>query len=100
GPPSTTTCVPYTTLFRSEREGGRIQIVHTGVGGINENDITLAEVTEAVIVGFNVRPEPKARKAAEAAGIEIRTYGIIYELLDELDRKSTRLNSSHVKISY
>ena len=75
-------------LTRSERssEGGRIQIVHTGVGGINENDITLAEVTEAVIVGFNVRPEPKARKAAEAAGIEIRTYGIIYELLDELEQ--------------
>ncbi|MCO6503095.1 MAG: translation initiation factor IF-2 [Acidimicrobiales bacterium] len=74
------------SIGKIEREGGRIQIVHTGVGGINENDITLAEVTEAVIVGFNVRPEPKARKAAEAAGIEIRTYGIIYELLDELEQ--------------
>jgi translation initiation factor IF-2 len=68
------------------REGGKIQIVHTAVGGINENDVTLAEVTDAVIVGFNVRPEPKARRAAEAAGVEVRTYGIIYELLDEIEQ--------------
>jgi translation initiation factor IF-2 len=74
------------SIAKIEREGGRIQIVHTGVGGINENDVTLAEVTESVIVGFNVRPEPKARKAAEEAGVEVRTYGIIYELLDEIEQ--------------
>jgi translation initiation factor IF-2 len=68
------------------REGGKIQIIHTAVGGISENDVTLAEVTESVIVGFNVRPEPKARKLAEQAGIEIRTYGIIYELLEEIEQ--------------
>lgn len=73
------------SITKIEREGGKIQIIHTGVGGINENDVTLAEVTEAVIVGFNVRPEPKARKAAEGAGIQIRTYGIIYELLEEVE---------------
>jgi translation initiation factor IF-2 len=59
--------------------------VHSAVGGINENDVTLAEVTGSVIVGFNVRPDGKARKAAELKGIEIRTYAIIYELLDELE---------------
>ncbi|MEX0864922.1 MAG: translation initiation factor IF-2 [Acidimicrobiia bacterium] len=74
------------SIGKIEREGGRIQIIHTGVGGINENDVTLAEVTESVIVGFNVRPEPKARRAAEEAGIEIRTYGVIYELLDEIEQ--------------
>jgi translation initiation factor IF-2 len=74
------------SIGKIEREGGQIQVVHTAVGGINENDVTLAEVTSSVIVGFNVRPEPKARKAAEEAGIEIRTYGIIYELLDELEQ--------------
>lgn len=74
------------SIGKIEREGGKIQIVHTAVGGINENDVTLAEVTEAVIIGFNVRPEPKARKAAEAAGVEIRTYGVIYELLDEIEQ--------------
>ena len=74
------------SIVKIEREGGKIQIVHGAVGGINENDVTLAEVTESVVVGFNVRPEPKARKAAEEAGIEIRTYGIIYELLDEIEQ--------------
>ncbi len=73
------------SILKIEREGGKIQIVHGAVGGINENDISLAEVTDSVIVGFNVRPEPKARKAAEQAGIEVRTYGIIYELLDDIE---------------
>jgi translation initiation factor IF-2 len=67
------------------REGGHIEVIHGAVGGINENDVTLAEVTEAVIVGFNVRPEPKARRSAEQKGIEIRTYGIIYELLEDIE---------------
>ncbi|MGH8872321.1 MAG: translation initiation factor IF-2 [Acidimicrobiia bacterium] len=74
------------SISKIEREGGKIQMLHGAVGGINENDVTLAEVTESVIVGFNVRPEPKARKAAEAANVEIRTYGIIYELLDDIEQ--------------
>ncbi len=74
------------SIGKIEREGGKIQVIHGAVGGISENDVTLAEVTEAVIAGFNVRPEPKARRAAEAAGVEIRTYGIIYELLDEIEQ--------------
>lgn len=74
------------SIGKIEREGGRIQIVHGAVGGINENDVTLAEVTDSVVVGFNVRPEPKARKAAEVAGVQVRTYGIIYELLDEIEQ--------------
>ena len=74
------------SIGKIEREGGKIQIIHGAVGGINENDVTLAEVTDAVVIGFNVRPEPKARRAAEQAGIEIRTYGVIYELLDEIEQ--------------
>jgi translation initiation factor IF-2 len=74
------------SIAKIEREGGKIQIVHTAVGGISEHDVTLAEVTEAVIVGFNVRPEPKARRAAEEAGVQVRTYGVIYELLDEIEQ--------------
>ncbi len=74
------------SIGKIEREGGKIQIIHGAVGGINENDVTLAEVTEAVVVGFNVRPEPKVRKAAQQAGIEVRTYGIIYELLDDIEK--------------
>lgn len=74
------------SLAKIKREDGRIDIVHGAVGGINENDVTLAEVTGAVIVGFNVRPEGKARRAAEEAGIQILTYSIIYELLDEIEQ--------------
>jgi translation initiation factor IF-2 len=67
------------------REGGKITIAHTAVGGITENDVLLAEATNAVIFGFNVRPDAKTRRAAEEAGIEIRTYRIIYELLDDIE---------------
>ncbi|MGH8913133.1 MAG: translation initiation factor IF-2 [Acidimicrobiia bacterium] len=74
------------SISKIEREGGKIQVLHGGVGGINENDVSLAEVTDSVVVGFNVRPEPKARKSAEEVGVEIRTYGIIYELLDEIEQ--------------
>jgi len=74
------------SIAKITREGGHIEVVHGAVGGINENDVTLAEVTDAIIVGFNVRPEGKARRAAEAKGIQIRTYGIIYELLDDIEQ--------------
>ena len=67
------------------RDAGRITIVHAAVGGINENDVLLAETTGSVIFGFNVRPDAKARKVAEKAGVEIRTYRIIYELLDDIE---------------
>jgi translation initiation factor IF-2 len=73
------------SIAKITRADGRIDVVHGAVGGINENDVTLAEVTGAIVVGFNVRPDPKARRSAEQSGIEIRTYGIIYELLDELE---------------
>jgi translation initiation factor IF-2 len=74
------------SIVKIKREGARIDIMHGAVGGINENDVKLAEVTEAVVVGFNVRPDGKTRRLAEEKGIEIRTYGIIYELLEELEQ--------------
>ncbi|MFH1329554.1 MAG: translation initiation factor IF-2 [Actinomycetota bacterium] len=67
------------------RTGGRITIVHAAVGGINENDVLLADATRSVIFGFNVRPDAKARRVAGDSGIEIRTYRIIYELLDDIE---------------
>ncbi len=69
-----------------EREGGKIVLVHSLVGGISERDVVLAEASEALIMGFNVRPDSNARKAAEARGVDIRTYDIIYELLDEIEQ--------------
>ncbi|MGQ0847683.1 MAG: translation initiation factor IF-2 [Actinomycetota bacterium] len=73
------------SIGKIKREGGRIEVMHGAVGGINENDVKLAEVTEAVIIGFNVRPDGKTRRLAEEKATEIRTYGVIYELLEELE---------------
>lgn len=68
------------------REGGRVTVVHAGVGGITENDITLADATDSVVIGFNVRPDPNSRRAASSVGVEVMTYSIIYELLDEIEQ--------------
>ncbi|PWJ80960.1 translation initiation factor 2 (bIF-2) [Pseudaminobacter salicylatoxidans] len=62
----------------------RARIVHAGAGGITESDISLAETSGAVVIGFNVRANPQARQAAEAAGIDIRYYSIIYSLVDDI----------------
>ena len=59
--------------------------VHRGVGGITENDIALAAASNATIIGFNVRPDRKARTLADAEGVEIRTYEIIYKLLEDIE---------------
>jgi translation initiation factor IF-2 len=60
------------------------RIVHGGVGGVTESDLSLAEASEAAIIGFNVRANKQAREAAERAGIEIRYYNIIYNLVDDV----------------
>ncbi len=62
----------------------RARIVHSGAGGITESDISLAEASNAAIIGFNVRANSQARQAAERAGIEIRYYNIIYDLVDDV----------------
>jgi translation initiation factor IF-2 len=72
-------------IAKIEREKGMVTFIHGAVGGISENDVLLAGTTEAVIFGFNVRPDANARKAAEAAAVEIRTYRVIYELLDDIE---------------
>ncbi|MEX2356173.1 MAG: EF-Tu/IF-2/RF-3 family GTPase, partial [Thermaerobacterales bacterium] len=65
-------------------ESVRVQVVHAGVGGITESDVMLASASDAVIIGFNVRPDTGARRAAEAQQVEIRSYRIIYEILDDV----------------
>ena len=62
----------------------RIKILHSAVGGVTEGDVTLAEASEAIIVGFGVRPDSKARRLAEDRGVEVRTYRVIYEAVDEI----------------
>jgi translation initiation factor IF-2 len=72
-------------VAKIERDKGMVTLIHGAVGGISENDVLLAETTESVVFGFNVRPDGKARKAAEGAGVEVRTYRVIYELLDDME---------------
>ena len=74
------------SLRRLERDEVDISFVHRAVGGITENDITLANATNATIIGFNVRPDGKARKLAEQEEVEIRTYEIIYKLLEDIEQ--------------
>jgi translation initiation factor IF-2 len=67
------------------REDASVSVVHGAVGGITARDVMLAEASEAVIYGFNARPDASARAAAAEAGIEVRTFAIIYELLDDIE---------------
>jgi translation initiation factor IF-2 len=62
----------------------RIDVVHRGVGGISENDVSLALASAAVVVGFNVRPDPGARDLAEREGVDMRLYRVIYDMLDDI----------------
>jgi translation initiation factor IF-2 len=74
------------SLRKLEREDVRPVFVHRAVGGITENDITLAATTNATIISFNVRPDRKARELAEAENVEIRTYEIIYQIIEDIER--------------
>jgi translation initiation factor IF-2 len=64
----------------------RVYVIHTGVGGISENDVMLATASNAMIVGFNVRPNAEARALAEREGVEIRTYNVIYRLTEDIEQ--------------
>jgi len=72
------------TLEKLNTDEVAARVVHAGVGGVTESDITLAEASGAVVIGFNVRAHKEAREAAERAGIEIRYYNIIYNLVDDV----------------
>ena len=73
------------SLRKLEREDVKLAFVSRGVGGINENDVQLALASNATILGFNVRPDRKAREMAENEGVEIRLYEIIYKLLEDIE---------------
>jgi len=73
----------------TEEVGARV--LHAGVGGITESDVTLAEASGAAIIGFNVRAHKEAREAAERAGVEIRYYNIIYNLVDDVKQAMSGL---------
>lgn len=75
-----------------------VSIKHAAVGGVNESDIALAEAAGAIILGFNVTASAKARKAAEAKGVDIRFYDVIYDILDDVKRAAEGLLAPELKL--
>ncbi|MBO8170973.1 MAG: translation initiation factor IF-2 [Bacillaceae bacterium] len=72
-------------LEKIDVEGVKVKIIHTGVGAITESDVILASASNAIIVGFNVRPEPNARATAESEKVDIRLHRIIYNVIEEIE---------------
>ena len=73
------------SLEKLSNEEVRVRVIHGGVGAVNESDVMLAGTSGAIIVGFNVRPDPVAKEAAERDGIELRLYRIIYDCIEEIE---------------
>ncbi|MCB7069079.1 translation initiation factor IF-2 [Caldibacillus sp. 210928-DFI.2.22] len=74
------------SLQKIDVEGAKVNIIHTGVGAITESDIILATASNAIIVGFNVRPNPNAKRMAEEEKVDIRLHRIIYKVIDEIEQ--------------
>jgi translation initiation factor IF-2 len=88
------------SLQKMSTEKVRIKVLHTGVGAITESDILLASASNAIVIGFNVRPERKAADLAEQDGVEIRLHSIIYELQDEIKKAMLGLLDPTIKENY
>jgi translation initiation factor IF-2 len=78
-----------TSLERLSREEIKVKTIHQGTGNITESDVLLAQASKGIIIGFNVRVEPGARRAAEAAKVEIRLYEVIYNLVEDVEKALT-----------
>ena len=74
------------SLLKLSGEEVRVNVLHSGAGAVNETDVMLADSSNAIIVGFNVRPDTKAKALAERSGVDVRSYRIIYELLDDIEK--------------
>ena len=87
-------------LNKLTTEKVKIKVIHTGVGAITETDVLLASASNAIIIGFNVRPERKAQEVADQEKVDIRLHSIIYELQDEIKRAMTGLLEPVFKETY
>ncbi|UBH14058.1 translation initiation factor IF-2 [Macrococcus armenti] len=73
------------SLMKIDVEGVNVRIIHTAVGAINESDVTLASASNGIIIGFNVRPDANAKRAAEAENVDMRLHRIIYKVIEEIE---------------
>ncbi len=85
------------TIEEVSTEDIKVRVLHAGVGGINESDVALAEASRAVVLGFNVIPSGKARQGAEQRGVQIRTYQVIYDIVDDVKRAAEGLLEPEVR---
>ncbi len=72
-------------LDKMDQSEVRINVIHSGVGGITESDVMLADASDAIIIGFNVRPEPKAKQLAEQEKVDVRLYRVIYQAIEDIN---------------
>ena len=75
----------------------KVRIIHVGVGAINESDVTLADASNAIIIGFNVRPDAQTRKAAELASVDMRMYSVIYDAIEDVKKAMVGLLDPELK---
>ena len=87
-------------LTKLSNDKVRLKVLRSGVGAITESDVLLASASNAIIIGFNVRPERKAQELAEQEKVDIRLHSIIYELQDEIKRAMTGLLEPTIKETY
>ncbi|WP_112180884.1 translation initiation factor IF-2 [Paraliobacillus zengyii] len=73
------------SLEKIDVEGVKVHIIHTGVGAITESDVILASASNAIVIGFNVRPDVNAKKAAESEKVDVRLYRVIYKVIEEIE---------------
>ncbi len=85
------------SIEKIPQEEVEITIIHSGTGAISESDVLLASASNGIVIGFNVSVEPKAKELAKREGIEIKTYNVIYELIDELTRAIEGMLSPEIK---
>lgn len=74
------------SLLKLSNDEVKVHIVHSGVGAINDSDISLADTTNAIIIGFNIRPDSNARASAEKIGVDIRLYRVIYDAINDVEK--------------
>src|SRR5207244_10828179 len=78
--------IPPLSLHAALPICGGVNVIHPGIGAITESDIMLASASNAIVVGFNVRPNAEARSLAEREGVDLRTYRVIYQLTDDIEQ--------------
>jgi len=86
------------SLVKASTEEVEVKVIHKGIGGITESDIMLASAANAIVIGFNVRPEPKGKKLAASEGVDVRFYKVIYNAIDEIkDAMAGKLSPDEVE---